>query len=161
MPREASGIMHPGESIAGRDAPRSNGGNVMSFESRNGRRRVGVCLVWIAVSVLALSQPAMAADTNTSTGEAAGLGIASALSTLVYGPVKIVYATLGSVIGGIAWGLSGGDADVLEAVLMPAVRGDYVVTPSHLRGEEPLEFIGHRRGYGYSAPVQTEVQEDF
>lgn len=77
----------------------------------------------------------------------AGIGAASALCSLIYGPVKIVYATAGLVFGGIAWGLSGGDSQVMQAVLTTAVRGDYVVTPSHLRMERPLEFLGREPGY--------------
>jgi len=133
----------------------------MQFESRSTRRVARAGLAWIAVAIFAVSQPAFAADTNVSTGEAAGLGIAAALSSLVYGPIKIVYATLGTVIGGIGWGLSGGDSEVLNAVLLPSVRGDYVVTPAHLRGQEPLEFVGHRPGYGYTAPEQQEIEEGF
>ena len=76
------------------------------------------------------------------TASEAGLGVGSALCSLVYGPVKLVYATLGLLFGGLAWGLSGGDQDVLDAVITPAVRGDYVVTPSHLRGDRSLEFFG-------------------
>ena len=72
----------------------------------------------------------------------AGLGAASALSTLVYGPVKLLYAASGLIFGGIAWGLSGGDSDVMMAVVTPAVRGDYVITPQHLRMEDRVEFFG-------------------
>ncbi len=72
----------------------------------------------------------------------AGWGIGAALSSVVYAPLKIAYATAGLVFGGIGWGLSGGDPGVFETVLAPAVRGDYVVTPAHLRGERELVFVG-------------------
>jgi hypothetical protein len=74
------------------------------------------------------------------------MGIGSALASLIYGPTKIAYAVLGTVFGGMAWGLSGGDSEVADAVITPAIRGDYVVTPANLRGE-PIEFIGRRQGY--------------
>ena len=67
--------------------------------------------------------------------------------SLVYGPVKVAYSVLGVVFGSLAWGLSGGDGKVMSAVATPAIRGDYVVTPSHLRGEQPLEFFGRAPGY--------------
>ena len=35
----------------------------------------------------------------------------------------------------------------MYAVITPAVRGDYVVTPAHLRGERELEFIGRDPDY--------------
>jgi hypothetical protein len=81
-----------------------------------------------------------------------GIGAVAALSTLIYGPVKLTYATLGLLVGGAAWGLSGGDAEVLDSVITAAVRGDYVVTPEHIRMERGLEFYGR-------APQYREVQQ--
>jgi len=133
------------------------------MKNHRGYRKNRRAVAWTAcfAAVLLVGGQSAAASENGSTAAAAGLGIGSALTSLVYGPVKVVYAVLGGVIGGIAWGLSGGDSDVLEAVLLPAVRGDYVVTPAILRGEEPLEFIGRRPGYGTDAVVQQEIEEDF
>ena len=111
--------------------------------------------VMVGVLVLVFqSSPVRAEDNGASE---AGLGAASAISSLLYGPVKIVYSTLGLVFGGFAWGLSGGDAEVLDAVVTPAIRGDYVITPSHLRGEKPVEFIGRRPAYREDAVVLEEV----
>jgi len=124
-----------------------------------GVRCVRALLLVVASAVLLQSGPAAARD---DTATEAGLGIGSALCSLVYGPAKVVYATLGTVFGGLAWGLSGGDFEVLNAVMMPAVRGDYVVTPSHLRGQEPLEFIGHRPGYEeQSAVVEDDLETSY
>jgi hypothetical protein len=81
-----------------------------------------------------------------------GIGAVAALSTLIYGPVKLCYATLGMLIGGAAWGLSGGDQAVLSSVVNPALRGDYVVTPEHIRMERSLEFYGRD-------PELREVQQ--
>ncbi len=91
--------------------------------------------------------PANARAEEPSAASEAGMGALAALSTLVYGPVKVVYAVGGLIIGGFAWALSGGDRDVMNAVFTPAVRGDYVVTPAHLRGERPLEFFGRDPAY--------------
>jgi hypothetical protein len=62
----------------------------------------------------------------------------------------------GLLFGGLAWGLSGGDADVLRAVVTPAVRGDYVVTPSLLRGDRPIEFFGKDPQYRDAEPEAVE-----
>jgi hypothetical protein len=70
------------------------------------------------------------------------LGAGSFLSTVVYGTVKTGYAVLGSVIGGLAFALTGGRGDVARAIIQPSVRGDYVVTPEHLTMERPLIFSG-------------------
>jgi hypothetical protein len=109
----------------------------------------------LAVLVLALqASPVRAEESGASE---AGLGAAAAISSLLYGPIKIAYSTLGLVFGGFAWGLSGGDSQVLDAVVTPAIRGDYVITPSHLRGEKPVEFIGRRPAYREETVVLEEA----
>jgi hypothetical protein len=93
---------------------------------------------------------------ESSSGETAregGVGAGSALVSLVYGPTKILYATGGLIVGGLAFAFSGGDAEVAQVVLTPSVRGDYVVTPKHLRGEKEIEFFGRKPDY------RPEVQE--
>ena len=93
-------------------------------------------------------------------GAEAGLGAASAVCSLLYGPVKVVYALSGLIIGGIAWGLSGGDSDVLKAVITPSVRGDYVITPALLKGERPVEFFGKDPQYrSEAAPSEAAPSE--
>ena len=54
----------------------------------------------VALLVIALSPAASTADGNTagSMAEGIGVGTASALSTLIYGPLKIAYATGGVVV---------------------------------------------------------------
>ncbi len=110
----------------------------------------------ILVSALALVFQAGPVRADGAASEA-GVGAASAFTSLIYGPVKIVYSVLGVVFGGFAWGLSGGDSDVMQAVVTPAVRGDYVVTPQHIRGERSLEFIGRSPDYREDTVVLEEV----
>jgi type IV secretory pathway VirB2 component (pilin) len=118
--------------------------------SHRARRALLACVVMIALAP-------QAARANDSMGAEAGLGAASAFCSLIYGPVKIVYAISGLVIGGIAWGLSGGDSDVLKAVITPSVRGDYVITPALLRGERPVEFFGKDPEYrSEAAPAEAD-----
>ena len=80
-------------------------------------------------------------------------GIGSALINVLYLPAKVTYAATGAVFGGIAWGLSGGDRGVAEAVIDPAIHGDYLVTPAHLRRERRLEFVAS--GPRYVAPQES------
>lgn len=72
----------------------------------------------------------------------AGLGVASFLVTIPYGAIKLVYAGLGTVVGGLTYVLSGGDINVAEVVWSRSVLGTYVLTPNHLVGNEPIRFIG-------------------
>jgi hypothetical protein len=101
-------------------------------------------LLACGIAILVLAAPAQAQD---STAQAGGWGALAAVGTLIYSPLKVVYAVGGLLFGGIAYGLSAGDSDVLHAVITPAVRGDYVLSPAHLRGQEPLEFFGRDPGY--------------
>ena len=104
------------------------------------RSRVRTAITCGVLAVAVSASPATAAGNELA--QEGGTGALAALATLVYGPVKIVYATGGLIFGGLAYGFSGGNTDVLNAVLTPTVRGDYVVTPSALRGDDDLRFLG-------------------
>jgi len=111
-----------------------------SFKTtRRLRAIVLACILGICIQPGAAMAEGMATE--------GGLGAVAALSSLIYGPIKVTYCVLGVVFGGMAYGLSGGDSDVLSAVVTPAVRGDYVITPSVIRGERSLEFIGRDPDY--------------
>ena len=103
----------------------------------------------LAAVAIALAPGAAVAESDAAMiGTDLGLGVAATLSSLLYGPVKVVYATGGCIVGGFAWVFSGGDNETALAVVIPAVRGDYVVTPEALRGDRALEFYGRAPGYG-------------
>ena len=122
------------------------------------RATVLACILGICIQPGAALAEGMATE--------GGLGAVSAISSLIYGPIKLTYCVLGLVFGGMAYGLSGGDSDVLDAVITPAVRGDYVITPSVIRGERSLEFLGrdpnYRRMNVAALPARDVVtEEDF
>lgn len=117
------------------------------------RRRTAAMVCALAIAVA--PSMALAADDEHIASEA-GVGTVAALGSLIYGPVKIVYAALGLIFGGAAWGLSGGDGDVLDAVITPAVRGDYVLTPEHVRMERSVEFFGRDPEYRYSQTAMLD-----
>lgn len=103
------------------------------------KRRAGRASALLAAALLLAGLPARPAQAQENQ---AGYIALSVLTSLLYTPAKIVYATGGSIIGGLAWAVSAGDNQVARTVITPAVYGDYVVMPSHLRGSESLEFIG-------------------
>ena len=72
----------------------------------------------------------------------AGWGVGAALASVFYIPAKVTYAGLGLLTGGLGWVLTGGRADVANNIIYPAIGGNYVVTPSHLKGTEPIYFVG-------------------
>lgn len=116
--------------------------NVRSFSKENiswAKRLlvVPMCLVlWGGGATFATAQE------SPDPAEEAGLGVASALLTLPYGPAKIIYAGLGGIVGGATWLLTGGNLETAQTVWEPSFYGDYVVTPDHLSGKKPLRFFG-------------------
>jgi hypothetical protein len=75
-------------------------------------------------------------------GEEVGYGFGSVLANVFYMPAKVTYAGLGLITGGLGYVLSAGRADVANNIIYPSIRGNYVVTPSHLKGTEPIYFVG-------------------
>ncbi len=104
-----------------------------------------LCLI-LGLGVAILSHPGLA-RANDNVRSEGGWGALAATVSLLYGPVKVCYAGMGLMIGGLAWGLTGGDRDVMDPIITASVRGDYVITPGHLRGERNIEFLGRDPAY--------------
>lgn len=118
--------------------------NTHSFICRpigSGRGSMAV-LVMCLTAVMLLHPGAVLAQEEESQAAEAGLGIGSGLLTLVYFPVKVVYAVLGGVVGGFTYVLTGGDLETAQTVWKPSFHGTYVITPSHLKGDEAVRFYG-------------------
>jgi hypothetical protein len=98
-----------------------------------------LCVGGIALAVLAA--PAARAE-GRSVGAEAGLGIGSAVINMVYGPVKVLYAALGTVTAGIAYVCTGLDGEIGKKIMYRSVRGDYAITPEILTGEKVWVFTG-------------------
>ncbi len=96
----------------------------------------------VVVSLLVSTSARAEEKTERNIAMHYGLGVGAAVCSLVYGPIKIVYATLGSITSGFAWLFTGGRTDVAREILTASIRGDYVVTPENLTFNEPLVFTG-------------------
>lgn len=70
-----------------------------------------------------------------------GYGLGSVFASVFYSPLKVTYAGLGLITGGLSYVLSGGRRDVANNIIYPAVRGSYVITPTQLKGQKPVIFI--------------------
>jgi len=112
----------------------------MGGVSRGGSR------AWVRVSSLALCLTVLVAATPARAEEgffeSAGIGLGTALVNVLYIPAKFTYATVGGLIGGLAWVLTLGDTDTAMGVWEPTLGGSYIITPSMLRGDEAVEFSG-------------------
>lgn len=71
-----------------------------------------------------------------SSWKEAGLGIVSVLGSAIYSPVKVHYAALGAVTGGVAWVVTGGNTELAQKIWESALGGDYLITPQMLRGSK-------------------------
>jgi len=130
-----------------------SGGSGASDETSGGFARrllVGALVICLLTAPSVGFAGSKAADTSRESG----LGAAAAISSLVYGPVKLVYAIGGLVVGSFAWAFTAGDTQVASTVFTRSLRGTYVITPEILLGEERLEFIGRDLD---DEPVRTET----
>jgi hypothetical protein len=96
------------------------------------------------VLVAALASPAAAQDGEPSTAYNGLVGLGAAVCTIVYSPLKVVYAASGLVVTSLAFLWTFGDTEVAGPLWRTTVGGDYVVTPSHLEGRRDLRFRGER-----------------
>ena len=112
---------------------------------RSSPRRRGSAL--FAVAVLLASPPAAAQPEDpqpedSSLVREAGFGAAAALISLVYCPLKLLYAASGIALGSGSFIWTWGDRDAAMRVVNTSVGGDYVITPEMLRGSANLRFTG-------------------
>jgi hypothetical protein len=91
-----------------------------------------------------LTAPAAFADDTDRARNDAGLGMATVLANVFYMPVKIGYAAVGGVTGGLGYLLTGGNREVAEKVWVPALGGDYVLSRDMVAGEDEIDFSGER-----------------
>ena len=85
---------------------------------------------------------AIAEETSETSPKGAGLQAASWLATVPYGAVKVTYALVGGIVGGLTWALTGGNTEIAKAVWIPSMTGNYIVQPENLTGDKPLHFMG-------------------
>jgi len=91
----------------------------------------------------------------------AGWGVLSVIANVGYMPAKTIYAVMGGLTGGFAYVCTGGSYDTASAIWEMSLGGTYAVTPSMLRGEEPILFAGGSSGaQAVSEAPAEEVQSN-
>ena len=107
-----------------------------------------VALCSLAIFVVPVSASAQESSSNvpvsSNDASASGVGIqaGSALATIVYFPLKLAFAIGGGVVGGLAYGFSGGSEQTAKNIWIPSMYGTYIITPDHLKGDKPIRFLG-------------------
>lgn len=96
-------------------------------------------------SEVAPSPQASANSSGVDSGDresSLGLQVASGALSILYTPMKVIYAGLGGIIGGLAYVVTAGNGRVAQNIWDVSLAGDYWVTPAHLEGNKPLHFQG-------------------
>lgn len=129
-------IWHASQNGNGRHAPTTLG------------RLMTVLLIVAFVHVAVVStawaeQMGGGSDEQTeNTGTQYGLGAASVFLSIPYGVGKFLFATLGGIFGGFTYAFSGLNEKAAKSVWDTSMRGTYVITPEHLKGEKSVRFLG-------------------
>ncbi len=113
---------------------------------RTNRTRI-VAAVVACTMLAATAAPGWADDYGADRKRAGvdfGMGVATVGANLFYMPVKLCYALLGGVTGGLAFGLTGGNREVADRIWIPSMAGDYVLNPDQVAGREQIYFSGLR-----------------
>jgi len=104
---------------------------------------VMVIVVFCSLTIVPISLAQEKSNENTeNTPTQYGLGVASVFTSLPYSIGKFVFATMGGIFGGFTWVFSGGNDKAAQAVWDTSMRGTYVISPRHLKGEESIRFLG-------------------
>ena len=86
--------------------------------------------------------PPSSASTEGGTPSDAGMLAMAGLSTLLYFPLKAVFAISGGIVGGLAYVFSGGSEQTAKNIWDTSLYGTYIITPDHIQGNRPIRFLG-------------------
>ena len=105
-------------------------------------RALAAAAVLVATTlVLAGAAPAHADDIKRAKSDA-GLGLATVVANVFYIPVKVGYAVVGGVTGGLAYALTAGNKTPAQRVWVSSMGGDYVLTSDMVAGQQKIHFSG-------------------
>ncbi len=107
------------------------------------RMRSGsVALIVVCAVATASASSADEPSRQVQGGSDVALGLGAIAASAVYLPLKVAYAVVGMPVAGLAWLITQGNDEIASQVLVSATQGDYFVTPSHLRNQRTLQFVG-------------------
>ncbi|HXD94961.1 MAG TPA: hypothetical protein VN646_00335 [Candidatus Acidoferrum sp.] len=102
------------------------------------RQTLAVLLAFALVGST-IAVPAYAAS-KESTSQEVTYGAGSFFGTLLYAPVKTSFCVVGAVTSGLT--LPFGGPQTAGKVATAACGGTWVITPSTLKGQEQIRFVG-------------------
>lgn len=126
-------------------------------------RSVAIVLIMTVMGLTMILPGSTLAEEQTSgteSSEDTGMQVASWLLTVPYCAGKSAFAIAGSVVGGLGYAFSGGNAETAQSIWTKTVYGTYILRPAHLRGEEPIEFLGKAEGSQSEPMKRASVTSD-
>ena len=111
------------------------------------------CLILVLPGSALADDPLAGADGSEGTG----IQVASWALTVPYAIGKGAFALGGTVVGSLGYLFSGGNFHTAQTVWTRSIYGTYILRPAHLRGEEPIHFLGKPDG-GQSEPAPHPVE---
>ena len=94
------------------------------------------------IIVFALVSQAAPVWAQDSTLEQAGYGVGGVVGTILYAPLKTIFC----VGGGIASAFTAiGSPPTARRMVSASCGGSWVITPSNVRGDDPVQFVGGAR----------------
>ena len=108
-------------------------------------RAIAVMLIVTMMCPIFLPPRSALADTSSAdvaSSEGTGIEVASWALTVPYILGKGAFALGGAVVGGLGYVFSGANISTAKAVWTRSIYGTYLIRPAHLRGEEPVHFLG-------------------
>ena len=136
---------------------------LVATESRIPTKRTKAAAVVLLVALMSffLLPPGWSvAEDSASSNEGSdetGIQVASWALTVPYAIGKGAFALGGAVVGSLSYLFSGGNLDSAKAVWITSIDGTYVLRPAHLRGEEPIQFLG-KTDSGQHEPAPHPVE---
>jgi hypothetical protein len=112
-----------------------------SMTRKSNRNVVAVAAALVFSGLMMAAGPACADDVDRAKSDA-GLGLATVVANIFYIPVKVAYAVVGGVTGGLAYAVTAGNQSVAERVWVSSVGGDYVLTGDMIAGQQKIQFSG-------------------
>lgn len=105
---------------------------------------LALCTVTMAPAAWSQTSASSPSSVSTEGGDtsSAGMQVAAGASTLLYFPLKAVFAISGGIVGGLAYAFSGGNEQVAKSIWTTSLYGTYIITPDHLQGNRPIRFLG-------------------
>ena len=119
---------------------------------------LALCTVTIVPSAWSQESAAPASSESIEGGDSssAGMQVAAGFSTLLYFPLKAVFAISGGIVGGLAYAFSGGNEQAAKSIWDTSLYGTYILTPDHLQGNRPIRFLGVADSTDAPAPASAQ-----